>query len=911
MARSRSSLVSFLLVACAAPQPPPATPAPPRPVDTRPVTPPPAVDVAPPAQIAEDVPTLRLPKSFVATGYTAKLTVDPKKPRFTGRVVIEGTITASTSVIWLHARGLEFSVVTGPGTPALTKVGDDLIALRFEQALPVGPWTGTFEYTGPLDPMSTAGAFVQTVGRDAYAYTQLEALYARRVFPCIDEPDSKVPWQLTLEVPKGNIAVSNTPVVKESEQGGMRRFEFAKTKPLPSYLVAFGVGPFDIVDAGKTKRGVPVRIVTLKGRGADAAFAASATARVLELVESWFATPYPYEKLDMLTIPLTVGFGAMENAGLITHAESIILYDPKAISAAQKSTYVRIVAHEIAHQWFGDLVTMAWWDDLWLNEGFATWLQARIAEQYEPSWKNRLGELDNRNWALEVDSLVSARRVRQPIANVQDIESAFDGITYQKGASVLAMFESYVGPDIFQRGVRDYIKARSWGNATSADFVGAISNAAGKDVAPAFASFLDQVGAPELETKLVCDKDSARLDVTQQRYVAPGSPEPPAQVWHVPVCVAYELDGKRATTCALVTDKAGSVPLPGSSKACPRWTMPNVDGRGYYRVRYTQAQAKALRDEAWTHLTLSEQRAVATDVHASVYGRDRRLPLALALSFVPKLLAKSNRFTVGDALKVVLAVDRDVPDQLVDKYAYYVRTTFGPGAAKLGFTGSAKDTLDDESSREALVATVAWHGKDPDLIAKAIELSRGWRDLPAATRGLVLKIAVDADASIAAIIMRDVLTESDRTRREEMFDALAAQRDLKRYAAALELILSPKLDARESIALLYGSSTEATRALAEQFLRANEAKLMAVLPTDSVTGLSGGFSSVLAASCDKTKRDEAKKYALEHYGKLPGGAQVIEQVFEGMDQCIAARELLAPQLRGWLSGVKIPRASKR
>ncbi len=911
MVRShRSSAVCVLLVAaCAAPatqtlapKVPPAEPRPAEPLGLEPAP-------TPAATIAEDVPALRLPKPFVATGYTARLTIDPKKPRFSGRVVLEGTITASTSVIWLHARGLDFSVVTGPGTPALTRHGDDLIALRFEQPLQVGPWTGTFEYTGAIDPVNTAGLFAQTVGRESYVYTQLEALYARRVFPCIDEPDSKVPWQLTIDVPKGNIAVSNTPLVKESDEGGMRRFEFAKTKPLPSYLVALGVGPFDIVDAGKTKRGAPVRIVTLKGRGADAAFAASSTARVVDLLESWFATPYPYEKLDMLTIPLTVGFGAMENAGLITHAENIILFEPKTISAKQKRTYINIVAHEIAHQWFGDLVTMTWWDDLWLNEGFATWLQNRITQQYEPSWNTTLGELDQRSWALEADSLVSARRVRQPIKKVEDIEAAFDGITYEKGASVLAMFESYVGTDVFQRGVREYIKARSWGNATSDDFVAAVSKAAGKDLAPAFASFLEQVGAPALDTQLVCDKDTARVEVTQQRHVAPGSPEPPAQVWQIPVCVAYDASGKRATTCGLVTGKTGSVPL--STKACPRWAMPNVEGRGYYRVRYTQAQAKALRDEAWEQLTVTEQRAVVADIHTSVYGRDHRLPYSLALSFVPKLLAKPNRFVIGDALSIVLGVERKIPSELADKYAYYVRTTFGAGATKLGLVSSAQDTLDDEESRSFLVGGVAWHGKDPDLIAKAVELAARWRDLGAATRPLVLQIAVDADANVASKIMRDVVTEQDRTRRGEMLGALAMQRDPKRYEAALALVLDPKVDVRESVALLYGTSTEATRAIAERFLRKNEAKLLARLPVDSVTGLSGGFSGLLAASCDKTKRDEAKKYALEHYGKMPGGVQVIEQVFEGMDQCIATRELIGPQLRGWLSGVKIPRAAKR
>lgn len=904
MARSLRTSVLVALVACSAPAPRMTTQVP-----TSPASPP--VGAAPtgvPVQIAEDVPALRLPKTFVATGYTAMLTIDPAKPRFKGRVVIDGTITAPTSVVWLHAKGLEFSVVTAVGTPTLTKHGDDLIALRTEAPIQPGAWSITFEYEAALETLSTAGAFVQKVASYAYVYTQLEALYARRVFPCIDEPDSKVPWQLTIETPKLNTAVSNTPALRETATGSMRRFEFAKTKPLPSYLVAFGVGPFDIVDAGTTKSGAPVRIVTLRGRGPDAAYAAQTTARVVDLVETWFGTPYPYEKLDMLTIPVTVGFGAMENAGLITHAESIILFEPKTLGWTQRHSYIRILAHEVAHQWFGDLVTMAWWDDLWLNEGFATWLATKIADQFEPAWNDAQQIAGTRARALAADSVVSARRVRQPIDSVEDIEAAFDGITYAKGASVLAMFELFVGAQVFQRGVRDYIKARAWGNATSADFVSAISSAAGIDLAPAFASFLDQTGAPELDTKLVCDKAGARIEVSQRRHVAPGSAEQPAQTWRIPLCIAFDLGGKRATQCSLFGDASGTVVL--DTKACPRWVMPNVDGRGYYRVRYTQQQAQALRDEAWDKLTEAERRTVFSDVHATVYASERRLPLALALSFVPKLLAAGSRFTVGDALAVPFSAARGVPAELAERYAYYMRTTFGPGAAKLGLVPAATDTLDDESSRRSLVSAVAWDGREPELVARAIDLAKDWRELPASTRGLVLQIAVDADANVAARIMRDVKTEQDRTRRHEMLAALARQRDPKRYEAALELMLDRSLDARETMHIVSGSSAPATRAVAERFLRAHEAKLLARMPKDSVTGLAGGFASVLAGSCDKSKRDEAKAYATEHYAKLPGGQQVIDQVFESMDQCIAKRELVMPQLRAWLGGIRMPRSPK-
>jgi hypothetical protein len=282
----------------------------------------------------------------------------------------------------------------------------------------------------------------------------------------------------------------------------------------------------------------------------------------------------------------------------------------------------------------------------------------------------------------------------------------------------------------------------------------------------------------------------------------------------------------------------------------------------------------------------------------------------LALSFVPKLLAQGNRFTIADALRVPLSVKRFIPDALADKYAYYFRSTFGPGAAKVGVLPGPTDTLDDETSRAQLLRAAAWYGRDPDLVATAVDLAKHWRDLPGGVRGLVLQIAVDADPDTTLHVLRDVKKETDRRRRSEMIMALAAMRDPKNYEAALALVLDPALDMRETMAMLVQTSTEATRAIAERFLRDHEATLLARMPRDSVTGLSGWFASVLTASCDRSKRDEANRYALDHYASLPGGQAMIVQQFEEMDQCIARRELLAPQIRGWLSGIKIPRAPK-
>ncbi len=857
-------------------------------------------------------PALRLPRNFLPTSYAARLDIDPAKTTFDGSIAISGVVDQLSSVIWLHGRHLQIkrgTATKGSSEIAITATprGEDLLELRPQTPLEAGEWTLMIDYAGELDVLSTTGAFKQVVGDGSYVYTQLEAIYARRVFPCLDEPDSKVPWKLTLDVPSKLVAVSNTPITSEAPlAGGKRRVEFAKTKPLPSYLVAFGVGPFEIVDGGKTKGGTPVRIFTLAKRAADGAYAAKTTAKLLELTEDWFGIPYPYEKLDMLTIPVTVGFGAMENAGLITFTETLMLLDPKASSKARQHTWIYVAAHEIAHQWFGDLVTMAYWDDIWLNEGFANWLETKIAFQFEPSWHDDLGELDMRNGALAADSIVSARQIRQPIKNTDDILTAFDGITYNKGASILRMFENYVGPDVFQKGVRQYLTAKAHGNATSADFAAAIGKAANKDVSAAFATFLDQAGAPQVTATQTCS-GTPMINFEQQRYLPAGSAAATAtKPWMLPVCVVYEKAGKRAEACTLVDQPTARLAL--DQTACPRWVMPNANGRGYYRVSYTAAQLTSLRDDAWPELTWNERRAIFHDV--VVASGQGKAPLMLALSFIPKLLVGNDRFTVPPALELPTSFDSWVPNELRPKYESWLRTMFGPGALAAGLTPKDTDTLDIQSTREALIGAVAWTAREPKLVEEAVALADKWHDLPQSVRGLVLEIAVDANPALFARILKDVRTEPDRAHREEMYEALGFTRDPKRQLEALALILDPKLDIRETLAMVWATANEDSQAVARRFFKDHQAEIVARLPKDGSTDPIAGYARLFTNACRADQRAEITAYVRKEFSQLPGGVRVVDQAVESMNQCIAKRAVLEPEIRGWLTGVKIPKPGK-
>ncbi|HEY0251712.1 MAG TPA: M1 family aminopeptidase, partial [Kofleriaceae bacterium] len=347
------TLLAVVVVGCTASQSP-------APVTPKPAPPPPPVEVATPiaplpVAPGDDAPKLRLPRIFTPASYAARLTIDPAKPTFTGHVEITGALSQASSVIWLHGRHLTITKATINGSAMsidlhVTPRGEDQLELQTDAALPPGNYVLAFDYSGEIDAVNTAGMFGEKVDGQAYVFSQFEAIYARRVFPCLDEPDSKVPWQLTLDVPKGMTAIANTPVAKESEAGTHHVLEFAPTKPLPSYLVAFGVGAFDIVPAGTTQGGIPMRMVVPKGKAGEAGYAAKTGAQVMSLLEKWFGIAYPYPKLDVMVLPVSSGFGAMENAGLITMDGHLMLMDAKA-AASRHGLWISVLAHEGAHQW--------------------------------------------------------------------------------------------------------------------------------------------------------------------------------------------------------------------------------------------------------------------------------------------------------------------------------------------------------------------------------------------------------------------------------------------------------------------------------------------------------------------------------------------------------------------------------
>ena len=509
MRRSSLLLLTALpLASCGAEPPICATPAAPSAAVATPAAPPAATaDPTPPPQ--KDG---RLPPFASPVRYTAQLNIDPNLPRFSGTVQILVDIPAPTSFVVLHARDITVaraSALIGGGSIAASatsrlaeggKYPAELV-LQFERPVPKGQATLEIAYDAPFSK-DLNGIYRVKEGERYYAFTQFEATDARRAFPCFDEPSFKVPWELKITVPKGMIAATNTPEIRHTESGSSTVFEFAPTPPVPSYLMALAIGDLD-VRTGATSP-VPIRLLTVKGRSNLGTMALEATAAMTQKLADYFGSPFPYPKLDIVAVP-DFGSGAMENAGFITFREEALLLDPAHASTATKRRVALIIAHELAHQWFGDYVTMAWWNDLWLNEGFATWMETKVVDLWKPTFEARLFAAADTLEAMDLDGLDAARAIRQPVTTTGQASEAFDSITYQKGAAVLSMLERWVGADKFQQGVRDYLGAHAWKNAKAEDLLSALDKAAGKDVTLLASTFLDQAGIPMVGVNATCN----------------------------------------------------------------------------------------------------------------------------------------------------------------------------------------------------------------------------------------------------------------------------------------------------------------------------------------------------------------------------------------------------------------------
>jgi alanyl aminopeptidase len=844
---------------------------------------------------AHQPPSLRVDDRARPVRYRVRVNVQPDQPTFSAAIDIDLKLQRATDLLWLNATELQVKqavfTVGGEKIPARVVAGNnEFVGFAVVKPIAAGPATLHIDYSGPISRRDDRGIFAQKEGDRWYAITQFESIFARRAFPCFDQPDMKTPWQVTLEVPEKLATLSNTRITgTKSEHPGMKTVAFAETAPLPSYLVAFAVGPYDIVEAGRAGlKQTPIRVAVPTGRAGDATWAAKVSGELLGLLEQYFGMPFPFDKLDNVSIPITSTFGAMENVGMVTYANSILVAKRADEGLRFQRGYAETAAHEYAHQWFGDLVTTAWWDDIWLNESFATWMENKIIDAWRPNWFNHTGTVERREQALRADALVSARRIRQPIATIDDIYNAFDsGITYAKGSVVLAMFERFVGPETFQRGVRAYLKAHANGNATVDDFVGAISSAAGRDIAPAFKSFLDQPGAPLVAVKLQCAAGQApALALTQQRFLPVGSKGSTNQRWQIPLCARWVAGGKSGRTCGIVSDAQATLPLTEAT-SCPTWLLANDGGAGYFRSNYGgDVLAKLLGEAGRKLLDLPETIGLLDDVSALTQAG--RMPMADALGMTPWLSKDPRRQVAEQSIQWASRLHGHlVPPSLRPQYARYIQKVYGERARTLGWTPHSGEDEDTRLLRPELVGLVADEGEDPTLRAQAKELALRWladrKAIDADVADVVLHVAARAgDRALFDRYLAEAKHSSERRDRRRLLSALAAFPGAALNQAALDVVASEDFDARETMGILIGIGREpAARELGWKFLQSHFDLMLKRLSPE----LMGESPRMVSDFCDEQHGHAIASFFHDRLPQLPGGPRNLDQALERIQLC--------------------------
>jgi alanyl aminopeptidase len=848
-------------------------------------------------------PVGQLGFAVTPTHYALDLEIEPSQARFTGIVAIDVTLQTAADSIWLHGENLNVTAVkvtpdgAEPQTGSYAQWHDSGVALlKFPTRVPAGNATLQLTFDAPFN--TSAFALFKTVrGDDAYVASQLEALGARQIFPSFDEPAFKVPFDVTITANADNVAITNTPEIEQvALPDGRIKHSFATTRPLPTYLLAFAVGPYDVNTAESLPptalrdRAVPLRAFAAKGLGPRLTYALDHTEAVLNTLEEYFGMPYPYRKLDLIAMPVSFG-GAMENPGAITYDAYLLIMDEDSM-LSQRRGYMSVHAHELAHMWFGDLVTPVWWNDIWLNEAFATWMSYKAADLTWPEAEFSRETLKGALAAMANDSLESARQIREPVTHNDDIANAFDGITYEKGGGVLAMLERYTGEAEFQAGIRLHMQRYADKTATADDFITSVAEGSGTpEIAAAFNSFIGQPGIPLLRTSLSCRADGQpSITIEQSRYAPLGSAIDPASgKWQVPACVRYATGEGSSTQCTLLEKAKTSFAL--ETTGCPSFIHPNADGAGYYRF--------ALDDNGWSALIERSAQLNAAEALVLVDSLDAafRANVVSASTYVSGMTAliAHPAWDVADTVTRYLEQLNSIAEGPQLKALESAMGRFAkPRFDQLGALGSAGDQLlYQRLQRFMIVIARDQQMRAPlaDMAVRFIGLENPPEPaaLPEDQMETALSVAVqDQGVAFFDRLLERALASEDPAFRSTALGALARAEDpllVKKLQAAM--LGDSRVKGTEFTNILFRQMIRTkTTDLTYQWLKANDTVILAKLPEafrpTLVPALGGAF-------CSKAQATEWSAFVNSHKAELPGYERSLAQVTESINLCAALR----------------------
>jgi aminopeptidase N len=847
-------------------------------------------------------PTFRLPTDAHPDRYDLEMWLDPESIDFHGRIGVDLTVTKATSVVWLNGTGLAVDSATfrRDGTESAARVargGDDF--LGFETSMPLAPGHVrlTLAFHGQVDRERSRGIYgVKEQTGESYLYTFFEETDSRRAFPSFDEPGYKVPWKLTLHVPHGDMAAANSPQVSNNDENdGTDTVAFAESKPLPSYLVAFVAGPFDAVDAGVAGREqTRLRFLVPQGHQANLLYAREVTPRIVGLLESYFGMPYPFEKLDVAVVPRY--WGTMEHPGLLAMGQPLALLPPGERDLKRKQSYANIAIHELGHYWFGDYVTAAWWDDIWLNEGLTTWVDAKITNLLEPSWRYDLERVTRAGDPMLADALADAKPVRRAVRSPGDIQDSLDNDSaYFKGQSVFTMFEAWLGPERTQKIVQKYLAAHAWKTATSEDLYAAFEEAE-PGAGQALRSFVEQPGMPLVTAQVSCEgKNGAATLTLEQRRFHEAATQLPEETWQIPVCVRYGGAGAHdegTRQCTLLANARATVPL----TSCPAWLEPNAEGLGYYHSVYAPAALAA----AYAHASDGERIALFRDATALVGSGDARLGDVLAR--VPaSATSPVSQVVRGGLASVTLA--REMASAAEDtRLAHFLGTVYAPLARKLGLRERQGDDPSTLAIRVTAILEGAVEGDDPALRATAHAASLAWLEDekkvdPRAKTAILCAGARSNDAKLFDGLLDKARKETDKRRQVELIDALGSFTSPELVARAQSLVTDGSFDLREGIFLLSTQlGSHETRGAAWTFLQASFEKLAPRMRSDEVNN----YLLREIDFCDVDHLRELEAFA-PRVASIDGASKALGRVIDRVRTCSATADLQRKSLAEFLA----------
>ncbi|MEM9570266.1 MAG: M1 family metallopeptidase [Pseudomonadota bacterium] len=868
-------------------------------------------DPVPPV-LQEAPPAGQLPDGVTPTAYRLDLFTDPAQDEFSGRVEIDVNLAEPHARIWLHSLDQRISSVIGlladgselPAEFTRSNAEGGVSRIDFETPLPAGISTLVIDYTAPYN-FGLAGLYKAEQAGRPYLATQMEPIDARRMVPSFDEPRFKTPWTVTVTTPPGNQVITNGALKAQSSQDdGNIRFEFATTRTIQSYLVALAVGPYDLRDGGVLPpneirpRAIPFRGFAPAGKGDQLVEAMAITDEMVTWQEAYFNYPYPYGKLDLIAVP-DFAYGAMENAGAIIYRESALLINDRT-SLGRKRAIMTTHAHELGHQWFGNLVTPKWWNDIWLNEAFATWISYKTMDAVYPGTGFDLAPQRAAIGVMGNDSLISARQIRNPITRNADILDAFDGITYRKGGGVLSMFENFLGEDAFRDGMRLHMRRFEDGVADVNDFMTSLADGSNNPgVIDSFNSFILQPGIPYLDVNFTCAApDAGLIEINQTRYAPLGSEiVPESQTWTIPFALKTNGANGERVIRELFGETTLSVPLDGG---CPDYVMPNAGGAGYWRFTLNEAAWLSLIDH-YDNLTAGEQLSFADSATAAFAAGNISADTLLAALLVN---ANGDWGAARDPLSNLQAYLDALPtDEAKRALRDFVMEAYGARWDALSAAEPADLSQGEQLLKTALnssLLTIGQMDAERARLADAAAAYVGVIDAPnpaALSPDLVataISIAAEnGDQAFFQAALAFAKASTNQRERRSVLNVLAANASETDMLALMDMVQTDEFQGQEAWSVYLAALDNPTGA--EAAWTKFQADFDAVIArTPEIR--KPQTASLVSKFCDTASIDEAISFIERNSDLIPGYERRLAQASESARLCAAFRDTKAAEL---------------